>query len=435
MTTALILTAFAVLILILFSGFFSGSETALTASSRARMHHLENAGNPRAKIVNRLMETRERLIGAILLGNNLVNILASALATSLFISLFGEAGVIYATLVMTALVVIFAEVLPKTYAILHADRVSLLVAPLVRLAVVAFAPVSVAIEAIVKWILKLLRADRPDDEELLTAHEELRGAIDLHHREGGVVKNDRDMLGGILDLKELDLSDIMVHRTKMATINIGEPADEIVKKAISSPYTRIPLWKDEPENIVGILHAKDLVRAIQKAQGKADGIDIAAIARKPWFVPDTTLVDDQLRAFLKKRAHFALVVDEYGEVQGLVTLEDILEEIVGDISDEHDIAVSGVRPQPDGSVIADGTVPVRDLNRCMDWELPDEEANTIAGLVIHEAQQIPEKSQTFTFYGFRFSIAGRQRNRLTSIRITPLRVRHGQRTGTRQAAE
>jgi Mg2+/Co2+ transporter CorB len=403
--------------LLVVSAFFSGSETALTAASRARMHQLEKSGDQRAGIVARLLETRERLIGALLIGNNLVNILASALATSVFIALFGDAGVAYATLVMTALVVVFAEVLPKTYAIANSDRMSLFVAPAVRLLVAVFGPLISAINYLVRHILRLFGADVPAD--LLTAHEELRGAIDLHHREGAVVKRDRDMLGGILDLSDLDVSDIMIHRTKMQTLNAGDPPERIVAEALASPYTRLPLWRDEPENIVGVLHGKDLLRAIAATQGDASKLDIMGIARQPWFVPDTTTLQAQLGAFLKRKAHFALVVDEYGEVMGLVTLEDILEEIVGDIADEHDLPVQGVRPQPDGSVNVDGAVPIRDLNRAMDWNLPDDEATTIAGLVIHEARQIPEPGQAFTFHGFRFEILRKSRNRITSLRIMP----------------
>ena len=419
MTTTLVLMALAIILLLLISALFSGSETALTAASRARMHQLERSGEKRAATVNQLMEARERLIGGILLGNNLVNILASALATSLFIRIFGETGVVVATIVMTALVVVFAEVMPKTYAIVNADRMALVLAPILRPIVGALAPIVFAIEAVVRAAFKLFRLDRPQESALVSPYEELRGAIDLHHKEGGFVKDDRDMLGGILDLQELEVSDIMIHRTNIESLNIEEPADVLVRQAVDSVYTRLPLWRDEPENIVAVLHAKDLVRAMQRSEGKTESLDIGSIAKKPWFVPDTTTVQDQLNNFLREKQHFALVVDEYGEVQGLVTLEDILEEIVGEITDEHDVAVTGVKPLAGGGVSVDGTVPIRDLNRAMDWELPDEEATTIAGLVIHEARQIPEKGQVFNFHGFRFAVEGRERNRITKLRITP----------------
>lgn len=411
----------AIVLLLLFSGFFSGSETALTAASRARMHHLAEEGDKRARIVLRLTEDRERLIGAILLGNNLVNILASALATSLFLALFGDAGVVYATLVMTAVVLIFAEVAPKTLAITNTDRVALAVSQPLRVLTFLFGPVTAAVQFIVRHTFRIFGLNVDDQQQVLSAHEELRGAINLHHHEGGVVKVDRDMLGGILDLRDLEVSDIMVHRKNIAMIDAAQTNSEIVGQVLASPHTRIPLWRDEQENIIGVLHAKDLLRALASAGWNPDAVDVLAVATKPWFVPDTTTLQGQLNAFLRRKTHFALVVDEYGALMGLITLEDILEEIVGEISDEHDIDVAGVRAQPDGSVIVNGSVPIRDLNRAFDWSLPDDEATTIAGLVIHEARTIPEVGQAFTFHGFRFEITRRQRNQITQMRIISAR--------------
>jgi len=420
MILSLGITLGAILGLLVISAFFSGSETALTAASRARLHALEQDGNAHARIVNRLLLSRERLIGAILLGNNLANIAASALATTLFISLFGDAGVAYATLVMTVVVVVFAEVLPKTYAIVNPDRMALAIAPIVRALVAVLAPVTAAMQFLVRHTLRLFGAVVSDDAEVLSAHEELRGAIELHHKEGGVVKLDRDMLGGVLDLRELTVSDIMVHRTKMDAIDIELPIEQLVDAALRSSHTRLPLWRGAREEIVGVLHAKMLLRALRETGGDLSKLDIMALSTAPWFVPDTTTLKDQLNAFLKRKAHFAIVVDEYGEVMGLVALEDIIEEIVGDITDETDIAALAAKVQPDGSLIVDGSVPIRDVNRMMDWDIPDAEATTIAGLVIHEAQTIPDPAQRFTFHGFRFEVLRRQRNRITSLRVTPL---------------
>lgn len=417
MTLWLILLA--ILLLIGMSAFFSGSETALTAASRARLHQLEKSGDRKATTVTRLLAKRERLIGALLLGNNLVNILASALATSAFIALFGDAGVALATLVMTIVVLVFAEVLPKTWAITVPDRFALAVGPFVSVVVAVFGPIVIAVERFVGMILRSFGLD-PNIEDIISGREELRGTVDLLHLEGGVVKDERDKLGGLLDLFELDVSDVMVHRTNMQALNADEPAERIVAQVMASTYTRLPLWRDMPDNFVGILHAKDILRALAAAGGDASKLDIAATATEPWFVPDTTTLQDQLNAFLKRKSHFALVVDEYGEVMGLVTLEDILEEIVGEIADEFDVEMQGVDPQTDGSVIVDGTIPVRDLNRALDWNLPDEEANTIAGLVIHEAQTIPEVGQAFTFHGYRFRIVRKSRNRITQMKVTPL---------------
>jgi Mg2+/Co2+ transporter CorB len=423
MTIGLGITLGAILGLLLVSAFFSGSETALTAASRAKMHALEEGGNAHARVVNYLLTMRERFIGAILLGNTLANVAASALATSVFLTLFGEEGVIYATVVMTVVVVLFVEVLPKTYAILNADRMALVVAPLVRFVVAVLAPATAAMQFLVRHTLRLFGASISDDAEVLSAHEaheEIRGAIELHHKEGGVVKVTRDMLGGVLDLRELTVSDIMVHRTKMDAVNADLPPEEIVDAALKSSHTRLPLWRGEREEIVGILHAKTLLRALRDSKGDLGKLDILALATPPWFVPDTTTLKDQLNAFLKAKAHFAIVVDEYGEVMGLVTLEDIIEEIVGDITDETDIASALAKPQADGSLIVDGMVPIRDVNRLMEWDIPEEEATTVAGLVLHEAQTIPEAGQAFTFHGYRFEVLRRQRNRITSLRVTPL---------------
>jgi Mg2+/Co2+ transporter CorB len=420
MISAYWLIFFAILLLIVLSGFFSGSETALTAASRARMHQYEKNGDTRAGIVMKLLERQDQLIGTLLIGNNIVNILASALATSLFLKLFGEAGVAVATLVMTLLVVIFAEVMPKSFALSYADRFAVSVAPVVRILVIVFSPFAVAVGWIVRRLLRQLGVDIDSGASLLTGHEELRGAVEVLHRDGSVVKDDRDRLGGILDLHELEISDVMIHRTNMETINLDDSPEQIVKQLLDSPFTRIPLWQGDSDNIVGVIHSKDVLRALATKKSDISQVDIKRIASKPWFVPETTTLKDQLDAFLREKAHFALVVDEYGEVEGLVTLEDILEEIVGDIADEHDEAVSGVEHQADGSWIVDGNVQLRDLNRALDWQLPDEEANTIAGLVIHAAQTIPEEKQAFTFFGKRFVILKREKNRITQLRIRNL---------------
>ncbi|WP_421725417.1 HlyC/CorC family transporter [Bauldia sp.] len=415
------LIALSILLLVAISAFFSGSETALTATSKARMMLLEKSGDRRARIVSRLIADRESLIGAILLGNNVVNILASALATSVFLSLFGQAGVAYATIVMTLLVLVFGEILPKTLAIGSPDRVSRAAAPVLSVVVAVFSPIVSTVQILIRGILHLVGWNASDGKAILTATDEIRGQVDLLHAEGSVVKDERDRLGGLLDLGELDVSDVMVHRTNMHTVNAAESSDKIVDDILASPYTRVPIWEGEPENIIGVIHSKDLLRILKGTGGDTSDIDVRAVAKRPWFVPDTTALNDQLNAFLKRKAHFALVVDEYGEVQGLITLEDIIEEIVGEIADEHDLEIQGVRPQPDGSVNADGSVPIRDLNRVMDWDLPDEAATTIAGLVIHEARIIPEPGQAFTFHGFRFQVLRRSRNRLTALRITPLK--------------
>jgi Mg2+/Co2+ transporter CorB len=321
---------------------------------------------------------------------------------------------------MTVLVVIFSEVLPKTYAIAYPDYISLRVAPAMKTLIWLLRPLTAAVDLVVRQILKLTPTTRDDAANILEAHEEIRGTIDLKTIGGTFAKRDAAMLGGVLDLRSLQVQDIMVHRTKMQTINVDDPSEKVVDEVLGSPFTRLPLWKDEPENIVGLLHTKDLLLALARIDWDVSKLEVASLAAQPWFVPDTTTVTNQLSEFLKRKAQLALVVDEYGEVQGLITLEDILEEIVGQITDEHDVQETAIRVQEDGSVNVDGTIAVRDLNRHMDWDLPDEGATSIAGLVIHEAQSIPEPGQVFAFHGYRFEVLRKSRNKITALRIKPL---------------
>jgi Mg2+/Co2+ transporter CorB len=420
--TDLVLSIALTLVLMCFSAFFSGSETALTAASRARMHQLEKDGEKRARHVNWLFMNREKMVGAVLLGNTFVNIAASALVTSVLLSIFGDAGVAIATVITTAVVLIFCEVLPKTYAIARPDMVALRIAGAVRGCALVFYPIVATVGWLVALMLRQVGVKSQglveDREE--AAHEELRGAIDLHHKEGSVRTIDRNMLGGILDLKELQVSDVMIHRKSITMIDGDLPPEDIIERVLSQPHTRLPVYRGDSDNIIGILHAKDLLRALSRANGNVRAVNVTALIAKPWFIPDTTTLTEQLRAFLQRRTHFALVIDEYGALQGLITLEDILEEIVGEIRDEHDVPVSGMRPQADGSINVDGWVSIRELNRAMNWSLPDEEATTIAGLVIHEAQAIPEVGQVFSFHGLKFEILRKQRNQITAIRIAPV---------------
>lgn len=420
--TDLIFSVVVTVLLMVFSAFFSASETALTAASRARMFQLEKEGEKRARHVNWLFVNRERMVGAVLLGNTFVNIASSALVTAVLLNLFGDAGVAIATVATTALVLIFCEVLPKTYAITNADGVALRVARAVRVFAQVFSPIVSMVGMLVAVMLRTIGVKSQglveDREE--AAHEELRGAIDLHHKEGAVQTTDRNMLGGILDLKELQVSDVMIHRKNITMIDADLPPEEIIERVLTQPHTRLPVYKGDNDNIIGMLHAKDLLRALSRAHGNIKAMNIGSLIAKPWFIPETSTLTDQLRAFLQRRTHFALVIDEYGALKGLITLEDILEEIVGEIRDEHDVPVSGVRPQPDGTTNVDGWVTIRELNRVMSWNLPDEEATTVAGLVIHEAQAIPEVGQVFRFHNFKFEILRKQRNQITGIRITPI---------------
>lgn len=420
MSPEIAITLLVIVCLLMLSALFSGSETALTAASRARMHSLELEGNERARSVNRLLERPERLISSILLGNNLVNITASAVTTGLLINMFGEVGVFYATILMTIVVVVFSEVLPKTYAIAYPERIALSVAPTMNILIRVLRPAVFLVETIVTLILKLTPTTKDDEANILAAHDEIRGTIDLQAKEGSVHRHDAEMLGGVLDLRDLQVADIMIHRTKMETLDAESDPQDIIDEILKSQYTRMPLWREEPENIVAVLHTKDLLTALGRVGWNVERLNIMSFAQEPWFVPDTTSLKTQLNQFLKRKAQMALVVDEYGEVQGLITLEDILEEIVGQIADEHDTHEMSIRPQADGTVNVDGTVAIRDLNRHMEWSLPEEEVTTIAGLVIHEAQTIPEPGQVFTYHGYRFEILRKTRNKIAALRIKRL---------------
>jgi len=419
-TTTVVVMGLVILALLAVSAVFSAAETALTRASRGRMHQLEREHDPAARRVNLLLAKEERMIGAVLIGYNALNILASSLAT-VFIThaIPGAEGVAIATGVMTVLVVVFVEVTPKTLAIVRADDVARAISRPMLVATRLLGPLIAGVQWIVRLTLGLFGVKLERGVDVLAAREEIRGAVALHHSVGSFETGERLMLGGVLDLSDLDVSEIMVHRKSITMIDADLPPRELVARIMDAEHTRLPVYRAEPENIVGVVHAKDLLKALVEAGGEAEKIEVGAIMRPPWFIPDTTSLKDQLAAFLKRRTHFALVVDEYGALQGLVTLEDILEEIVGEIQDEYDEPVQGVRRQPDGAVLVDGDVTIRDLNRAMDWNLPDEHAVTVAGLVIHEARAIPEPGQRFLFHDHRFQVLRRQRNQVTLLRVSP----------------
>jgi Mg2+/Co2+ transporter CorB len=423
------ITVAVIVLLIMMSAFFSGSETALTASSRGKLRAQADKGSRGAEVALHVTEDSERMIGAILLGNNVVNILSASLATALLTRIFGDSGVALATLGMTALVLIFGEVLPKTISILNPEPIATRVAPLIRLLILFLSPIVTVVRAIVRGLLRLFGIRTSADAHILAVREEIAGALQIGHAEGVVEKEDRDRILGALDLGLRTVDEIMRHRAAIEMIDARLPVTEILRLVLDSPHTRHPLYKDDPENIVGILHAKDLLRAMQRmltGDGRIDpeelsAFDILDVAMPPYFIPDTTALDDQMRAFLKRKSHFALVVDEYGALQGLITLEDILEEIVGEIADEFDVPLDDpVAATADGAYIVPGLMTIRDLNRQHDWTLPDDEANTIAGLVIHEAQSIPSAGQVFSFHGFRFEVLEMEVNRIATLKIKPL---------------
>lgn len=422
------ITSGVILLLLVMSGFFSGSETALTAASRGKLRNQADKGSKGAARALQITEDNERLIGSVLLGNNLVNILAASLATSIFTRAFGESGVALATLVMTLLVLIFAEVLPKTYAITNSEKAASLVSYPISVVVTIFAPIVAAVRLLVRGVLRIFGVQIDPDSNILDVHAEIEGALAMAHSEGVVEKEHRDRILGALDLNERAVEEIMLHRSGIEMINADDDPQDILQQCLQSNHTRLPVFKDDPENIIGVIHAKDLLRAMYKIIGGPEGdaaklrtFKLSDVAMKPYFVPETSTLDEQMRQFLRRRTHFALVVDEYGSLQGLITLEDILEEIVGEITDEHDpLEENEMQKTPEGDYVVEGATTIRDLNRATDWNLPDEEANTVAGLVIHEAQMIPTAGQVFSFHGFRFEVCARDGNRITELKIRPL---------------
>jgi magnesium and cobalt exporter, CNNM family len=412
----------AVLLCLMLSAYMSGAETAITGASPPRMHRLAQQGNRRAAMVNQLIERKDEAVSAMLLGNSVMNILSASLTTAVLTDLFGVAGVVYATVIVGVMVVIFAEVMPKTWALLHADRMALALAPSMLVSLVLLGPAARSFGWISRLLLAALgaRVDRtPDAEE----HAELlRGAIEMHGSHVTGTNTDapaeKAMLRSVLDLGDRTVGDVMTHRGSVVVIDADQPMDAIVSQMLEAPYTRIPVYRTEADNIIGVVHAKDLFRAV-KAAGGPETVKIEAVVTPPWFIPESTTCFDQLQAFRARHEHFAIVVDEYGALRGIVTLEDIIEEITGDIEDEHDAIKRGVVKREDGSLICQGDVPIRDLNREFAWGLPEDVAITIAGLVLHEARRIPEVGQTYAFYGFRFEILKREGTRIAELRIVP----------------
>ena len=422
------ITIGAVFFLLLVSALFSGSETALTAASRGKLRTHADKGSRGAQKALKITEDTEGLIGSVLLGNNLVNILATSLTTALFTQAFGESGIALATLIMTVLVLIFAEVLPKTYAITNAELAAARVAGFIHLIIRVLSPIVASVRFLVRLILQIFGVKTDPNSHILAVREEIAGAIQLGHSEGIVEKEDRDLILGALDLSDRTVEEIMLHRSNIEMIDSTDEPTKILTQCLESVHTRLPVFLNDPDNIVGVIHAKDLAREMYKVINEKspninnlNSFDIGHVAMEPYFVPDTTSLDDQMRQFLHRRTHFALVVDEYGSLQGLITLEDILEEIVGEISDEFDPKdTNDIRQSNDGSYILEGSTTIRDLNRANDWSLPDDEANTLAGLVMHEAQMIPTVGQVFRFHGYRFEVIERKANRITSIKVTSI---------------
>jgi len=421
------LAAAAIAALLVMSAFFSGAETALTAASRSRLRARADKGSLGAATALAVKEDDERMIGALLLGNNVVNITSASLATAVLIRVCGANGVAVATIAMTILVLVFGEVLPKTLAIAIPEAIAARVARPVRLLMRVCSPIIGLVQAFVRGVLTACGVRTEAGGHVLSVHDEIAGAIALGHSSGAMEKEARDRLLGALHLADRAVSEVMLHRSQIEMVDADRPPEKIIAQVLASPHTRLPIFRGNDENILGVIHAKELLRAMDRllrAQGgdwgKLSGLDALEVAMPPYFIPETTPLDEQMRQFLRRHTHFALVVDEYGALQGLITLEDILEEIVGEITDELDVREQAlIEPTADGGHLLDGTLAIRTLNRALDWHLPDAEANTVAGLVIHESREIPELGRTLECHGVRFEVVGKEGNRITRVLARP----------------
>jgi Mg2+/Co2+ transporter CorB len=407
-----------IITLLVVSAFFSACETAITTASRAKFHQLAKEGDKKAVIVRDLQQKLGLVISVTLMCNTVLNTVVASLATELV-------GGFYASLSMAAAILIYAEVMPKMLALYNPEGFLLRIAHFLNFVFNLFRPLNHVVNILARQTLALFGARPTNSDNIYASLDELKGVIDLHQGPGQDVQHERAMLKSILDLGSVQVGEIMVHRKNVTMLNADDPASSIVDQVLSCPFTRLPLWKGDPDNIVGIINAKALLRAVRSHPGSLDKLDILSIANRPWFVPESTDLLEQLHAFRGRREHFSLVVDEYGSLMGIVTLEDILEEIVGEIDDEHDITVRGVRPQKDGAFVVDGSVTIRDLNRQFEWDLPDESAATVAGLLLYEFRMIPQVGQVFVLGNFRFEVLRRQKNQISLVKIIPLALQKG----------
>ncbi len=413
---------FLLLLLLILSFFFSGTETAFTSLSSAYVHEQAKRGNKKAKTLSKLKKQTSTVLGTLLLGNNLVNIALTALSTSLLIEAFGDYGVIIATFGVSFILLIFAEILPKTYALQNTKQFALSIGGILAFFVRLFKPIVVALDWVVKKLMRVLRMPAAPKATEAEIKAEIRGTL-LLHQQSDIMTQERHMLKSVLDLSEVTIEDIMVHRSQIVSLNAALPLEDIINFVMHSPFSRIPLWEGKRDNIIGILHVKSLLKAMDAFyHPKQASFSIQAYLSKPWFVLDTTSLLEQLHHFKKRHEHFALVVDEYGVLQGLVTLEDILEEIVGDIADESDTpAQTGlhIEKTESGAYRVNGDTTIRDLNRYFKWDLSDEDAATLAGYLMYKIERIPNEGQVFALDGYTFTIVKKNKNRLELIDIVP----------------
>ena len=408
--------------LVILSAFFSGSETSLTSASKPRMHNLAKSGKKNAKIFETLFKDKELLICTILFANNLVNVLASALATKILIEITNTDGILYATVIMTLMILVFGELIPKTLALSKSDSYALKIAPFIRFLVILLYPLTVSLNFFVYILLKIVGVNYSNfkkEEISEKREEELRGAIDLHGDDSS--REEKNMLKSILDLDEITVGSIMIPRKDIFSLSVKISYHDLLNKLEDSPHSRIPIWEKNPENIIGVFHVRRLI-SLKNIDSK--NFNIKLLCQKPWFIPESTKLDNQLMEFKKRKEHFSIVVDEYGEFLGIVTLEDIIEEIVGDIDDEQDMLkisqkVKGIKTLSSSSFLVKGNVNLRDLNKELNTNLPiNNNISTVAGLVLYESRTIPKTKQVFSFFDLKFEILNKTNNQITLLKIT-----------------
>ncbi|MBP7189792.1 MAG: HlyC/CorC family transporter [Rickettsiaceae bacterium] len=414
----LVFSILLVIVLLGISAYFSAIETAITGASPGRIQKLKSEGNLRAIAVLKIFKIKDQAISTLLIANSFINTVSTTIATTILISIFGEEkGTIIASTVMALMIIVFAEVIPKAIALVKADRIALNTVGIINGCLMALRPVNYALNIIIKIFFAVFRIK---SEAELSGADEVRGVIEHHMAEGKVVKSDRDMLGGVLDMGDLSVSEIMVHRSSMFTIDSSLAIDKIAAKALTCPHTRIPVWKDSKDNIVGVLHLKNMLLSLYKANFDYNKITLSDFVSEPWFIPENAPVIQQLQEFRKRRSHFALVVDEYGDLQGLVTLEDILEEIVGQIDDEYDHGPSNIIKKGENKFLIEGSTSIRDVNRELNWNLPDDNASTLGGLIMHELHKLPKQGEVFELFDLKITIYSRLATRIKTLMVEPI---------------
>jgi Mg2+/Co2+ transporter CorB len=415
-----VLNVIFVIFLIIFSilaAFLSASETAVTASSPFRLHQMAKK-NPAASVLLELQKRMPILISCLLFTNICVLNGMASISTELFRQYLGPAGLLVAPIVMSALTALYVEILPKIYVYQCPERAALFLVPMLQFLKRFLFPVTLLMDRMAQGSLAAFGIKVSGNKENSSTLEDLRGAIDLHAG-SGIISHERAMLRSILDLSQITVSEIMVHRKNIVSFNVDLPFEDLCEHLLTVPYTRVPLWKDSPDNIVGVVHLKNLVRYLQKDVHR-EVCDIRAMMKTPWFIPESSTLFYQMQLFKERHSHQAFVVDEYGSLLGMVTLEDILEEIVGEIRDEYDVDFPGVRTTPQGTYLIRGCVTLRDLHRQYEWSFEEPSVSTLAGLILHECRTIPEVGTVLRIQNFEMKILRVHHHQVTLIEVTPL---------------